>query len=306
MDASPEKKTRIQKQMHDSKKNPEIEKTIKSELVQRQASSMIIAAFAELNAFNLRHSLPPGHENYMAAKNLVFNDQLWYKTMHDFLRGLLAHCNMADEPQLPKPCHIQALPRYNNRSLQESKTPYVVDVNNLIESFIVVQYGARAYQDIGPAPETGVEERLMNASLAFTTAVREVLEQCGVTELSVFKSMTKELADRVRFLVVETNEARKAYLNEDAKNYYATVARTLDTLYKKAHNPAATSVYRADMASRLAGYRALVRSADLMRYDAEFASRVSNVMHYDEQAATTATGSEPLHVQASPMGDAQE
>ena len=37
---------------------------------------MIIAAFAELNPFNLRNSLPEGHENYMAAKNLVFNDRL--------------------------------------------------------------------------------------------------------------------------------------------------------------------------------------------------------------------------------------
>ena len=229
---------------------------------------MIIAAFAELNPFNLRNSLPEGHENYMAAKNLVFNDRLWYKTMHDFLRGLVSYCNMADKPDLPKSCHIQALPRYNSKRLVQSPEPYVVDVHNLMEAFIVVQCGARAYQDIGPAPETGVEERLEQSSSAFVTAVREVLGQCGVTEASVFSSMSRELADKVRFLIVETNEARKAFLVEDAKNYFATVSRTLDTLYKMAEDATATPAYRADFACRLAAYRACVRSADLMRYDA--------------------------------------
>lgn len=257
---------------------------------------MIIAAFAELNPFNLRHSLPVDQENYMAAKNLLFNDQLWYRTMSNFLCGLVSHCNMTDKPLLPMSCHVQALPRYSSRGLLESKNPYVVDVNNLIEAFIVVQYGARAYHDIGPAPETGVEERLMHASLAFTTAVREVLEQCGVAESSVYNHMTRELADRVRFLIVETNEARKAYLELDAHNYHATVARTLDKLYRKMQDPTATPDHRADMAARLAGYRAFVRSADLMRYDAEFPSRVADVMRADQPLTTT----EPLHALASP------
>ena len=68
--------------------------------------------------------------------------------------------------------------------------------------------------------------------------------------------------------MARSNITNYAFLDEDAKNYFATVSRTLDTLYKMAEDATATPAYRADFACRLAAYRACVRSADLMRYDA--------------------------------------
>ena len=65
---------------------------------------------------------------------------------------------------------------------------------------------------------------------------------------------------------------------------------------KMADDATATPAYRADFACRLAAYRACVRSADLMRYDAEFPSRVADVMRADQPLTTT----EPLHALASP------
>ena len=240
--------------------------------MQANFTNMSLKAFAELNPFNLRQSLIDSENHCIGAHNLIFNNEVWNKTMREFLSGLVLHCNMADKPQLPKTCHIQALPRYN-KPLPQNREPYVVDIANLMGAFIACQYGTRVFPDIGPAPETGVEERLIQCSLSFTTAVREVLEQCGITESSTFRSMSRNLSDLVRFLIVQTNEAAKEFMRENAKCNYAILARMLDQLYDKMYDVTMPIHFRRECARQLVDYRSKLQPEDLQRYDVDRAAR---------------------------------
>ncbi len=234
--------------------------------------TMLLKEFADLNPFNLRQTLIEPEQDCVGAHNLIFHNEVWNKTMRDFLSGLVLHCNVADQPKLPKSCHIQALPRYS-KSPPQNREPYVVDIANLMGAFIACQFGTRVYPDIGPAPETGVEERLIQYSLSFTTAVREVLNECGITESSTFSSMSRKLSDTVRYLIVQTNDAAQKFMLENTKYNYAILARMLDELYDKMYDITMPMHVRRECARQLVNYRSKLQDEDLQRYDVDRAAR---------------------------------
>lgn len=107
----------------------------------------------------------------------------------------------------------------------------------------------------------------LQASVAFMSVVREVLQECGVTEAATFDSMSAELVARVRFIIIEVNTSREAYLEADKKNHYAIIARTLDKLYQTVEDVTISSEYRKVAVTKLVNFRRSISDVFLDRYD---------------------------------------
>ncbi len=104
--------------------------------------------------------------------------------------------------------------------------------------------------------------------------VREVLAECGITEASTFATMSSNLVDRVRFLLVEVNEARKAYLVADMPNRYRILARTLDRLYELSGDVSLSPAHREFVEKNIIEFRKSMGGEGQLRYDEARASSV--------------------------------
>ena len=191
-------------------------------------SMPFVKAFADLNPFNIPAS-GNNIRSFHEAWAHVFIHPVWNKTTQDFFEELIERCNQSR--QQPLTCHVQA----NQTALVKYKPPFTVKLEDLMLSLVVAQFGPRHFPDIGPDEPTTAEVRYFQSCAAFTQALRDVLQETGVSEASSCKTISQALADRVRFLVVEVGEARKAHYVADAPFQYARVCRKLDRLFAMLH-----------------------------------------------------------------------
>ena len=237
-----------------------------------------LASFAELDLFNLRASMLC--TDYPTAHNALYNDGLVYSVASKFFAKLVERCNVYEQAVAPPSASSRLQTTRRNMSFNSQQTndllragPYVVATDNLLEAFIVSQFGPRVFPDIGPAED--IERRLVQASNAFTSLVANTLTICGVTERSSLASMPEPLVSCVRFMIVELNEARVAYLRADRCNRYTIVARTLDRLYEAVEDENTDARHRLEFQGRIESMRGLMRDVDMLRYDIARLGRAS-------------------------------
>lgn len=186
---------------------------------------MFVKAFADLHPLNLRLIA----RNYQAAWICMFLQPMWSNATQNFFEHLIERCNWRTHAALS--CHVQA----KQTTLVKYKPPFTIKLEDLMLALIVAQFGPRHFPDIGPPEPTAAETRYFQSCAAFVQALGEVLAETGVSEDATCKSISQSLADRVRFLVVEVGEARKAFYIADAPNQYARVCRKLETLLALLH-----------------------------------------------------------------------
>ena len=124
-------------------------------------------------------------------------------------------------------------------------------------------------QTLSPSDNSHTNDKIwiMQASVAFMAVVREVLLECGITEASSFASMSSDLVARARFIIVEVNESREAYLEADRINHFSIVSKTLDRLYDTAEDITLTPEYRAVVVSKLVKFKKSISKEHRDRYD---------------------------------------
>ena len=241
---------------------------------------MIIASFAELGLSNLRVKF--GCRDYMQAHQALFNDKDVYLTMNKFFTGLINHCNARNRAP-PRPSHAIALPQpvplqavkhnVSDTIVLANRDRYFVAIDNLVTALIVAQFGTRTHSELGVAH--AIELRLVDASIGFANLVRDTLTFCGVAETATFAAIPDPLVDCLRFMFVELNEARKAYLLADRSNRYAITARTLDRLYEIAEDESVPAPDRRVFQDRIEQMRRSVHDMDLLCYDTARKERLS-------------------------------
>jgi hypothetical protein len=199
----------------------------------RHAYSMpFVKAFADLNPFNI----PASGNNIRCFHDAwvhVFIHPVWNQVTQNFFEELIERCNQSR--QQPLSCHVQA----KQTTMVKYKPPFTVKLADLMLALVVAQFGPRHFPDIGPDEPTAAEVRYFQSCSAFTQALRDVLGQTGLSDTATCKTVSQDLADRVRFLVVEVGEARKAHFVADAPFQYARVSRKLDRLFSMLHSECA-------------------------------------------------------------------
>lgn len=211
-------------------------KPIKSKIPgKRNTYSMpFVKAFADLNPFNIPAS-GINIRSFHDAWAHVFIHPVWNKVTQDFFEELIERCNQSR--QQPLTCHVQA----NQTALVKYKPPFTVKLADLMVALVVAQFGPRHFPEIGPDEPTTAEVRYFQSCTAFTQALRDVLSETGLSDTASCKTISQPLADRVRFLVVEVGEARKAHFRADAPFQYARVCRKLDRLFAMLHGDLSTA-----------------------------------------------------------------
>ena len=197
-------------------------------------SMPFVKAFADLNPFNIPAS-GINIRSFHDAWAHVFIHPVWNKVTQDFFEELIERCNQSR--QQPLTCHVQA----NQTALVKYKPPFTVKLADLMLALVVAQFGPRHFPEIGPDEPTTAEVRYFQSCTAFTQALRDVLTETGLSDTASCKTISQPLADRVRFLVVEVGEARKAHFRADAPFQYARVSRKLDRLFSMLHGDLSTT-----------------------------------------------------------------